>query len=648
MPRYERFLQRYLPALLNQTFLPACLDEMKRAVCQSFIAKCATPQAPVQKACKSSCDRVLTVCRTRDTLDPGYLASFNSLQLGVATSQEVSDINGYCTGEEFTTSSSCNAAVPSTVPPKCDCSAPPALGDFDLCKAFITYPVHSTTIVVAPTIEDKLRRYLAPFYNLSNPVFYRVCPNCNNSMVEAMCRMAYPKCTADGVKSARNDTCQTAAGICKVPGFRSVCENWVSGLPIDNNADSISNRDPCGCTSITGELANSLSASCRPYVTYPVPYGWGTISGVSIVSNDVNTQITKFDQVKTLLCKNCSDSIVKTICEAYFPRCEAENHILPSCNAGCRGNLQSCGLPGLATSFCGLLQNEAAGLPGVSSCFDSSSSAFTGSCTYCGRRTDTGQCRDYVDWDTYTGSLPGLDITKFTNLAEFVLPTINFPNCSLCTFQIRRTMCSVFVLPCTDAIVDKLVSKFIALPAGAINTEDALNAVTRPCFSTCQSVLSDCLKTLPPNPKNFFFACDAKLPGLPPNLDLYAKTGECVSHPYPPLPGTCALYQPTAPKSGSNTNTSPGTGGGAPGTSSGLTGSLGSAGIAGIVIVAVVIPIIIAAVFAVLYIRRLWIFRIKSVDLDSIQPDDEYPRQVSLEPTDWSKAKKPRVVSNLK
>lgn len=621
-----------------------CTADLKRAICQAMIPKCVNDALPIQRACRASCDRVLTVCRTRDTLDAGYAASFRSRSLGLATQDEIDAINGFCSSTLFEqTAGACLDAYPSTPPPICPCDPPPPLQQFDLCRPFITYPVHHPTTVEMSNIEEQLRRYLAPYYNISNPVVYRVCPNCNNSLVETMCRMAYPRCLpAGGVRSARNDSCDTMAnGICKVPGFKRTCETWVNGLPAnDSSAEAITNRSPCGCSSIP---QSQLTNNCKRFITYPVPYGWSTDSAVSLVSTDADKQIKKFDQVKTLLCTNCSESVIRSICEAYFPRCTNDDHILPACSSGCTGNLRSCNLPGLASSFCGLLQNEAASLPGINSCSDTSSTALTGTCNYCGRRDDTGQCRDYVNWDTYVGSLPGLDITKFTNLAEFVLPTINFPNCSDCTFQIRRTMCSVFVLPCNLTIVDKLVSKFITLPADTtVSAEDALNAVTRPCFSKCQEVLSQCLTTLPPNPKNFFFACDAKLPGLPPNLDLYDKTGDCVIHDYPSLPGTCPLYVATAPRSSSGTPPPTGSSGVITG------GGLSSGAIAGIVIVAVVLPIILAAVVAVMYIRRLWIFRIKRVDLESMQPDDRDSRVVSLEQADWSKAKKPRVVSNLK
>lgn len=539
--------------------------------------------------------------------------------------------------------------------PDCQCSIP---ANLTTCNGIVDYPVWKALLALNQTIESGVRDALFSITTSLDAISGASCANCYNQLQSTFCtagfyrcsnttgslRLFVPPCKSvcdDALRSCRIDQLAAPAmlGLIRnvsTPATVTLIQQTVSNCsqdpfsPVDVNSTTLittagedfhlrtfnSNaslachdgtytpKAKCACVSA------SVPTVCSTHVTYPV---WGPIN--SLVSPQLANLGTQLDPLKTI-CQNCYLATARAVCTASFPKCDSDNVIIPSCPSDCRNQISSCNV----TAFQSQCDSISSQLPFNASDFGSncfnSGTPYSSCSSFCTPISSTSVCASYVTWPVF--SLMSTYQSQIDLLMSQALSTTSYPNCAGCETNMKKMYCSTLYVPCTPAGVDKLVGVVLNGGVDLGNPASIFPKLDQPCYDECRDTTAGCYTTLAQNPSALLTCNTSSILGFSFGGPLTSTSATCYRHNFGTMPpSTCTVVRavPKAAAPTAGTSNVPTSGGSSAPSDSNLNNTSGGVHPAAIAVPIVLVVLIAAgAVVAVLYVKKMWIFKIHKPD----------------------------------
>lgn len=625
-----------------------CIQNLKTYLCQFIYADCASnfPTFPNRASCDAavgSCTPADAPLAVRTFVSTAFVALFRGVTGGSATScaSLYTGIIAVAPSRDISSSFS--------LVPNCTCSVPPV----SYCSGAVGYPVWSA--IATPAAVQQVEAQVASSVSTTTSALRAVpqasCANCETQLRETFCTGAFFRCSSDRSRlfvPPCKKVCDDAMTTCRIdqlntPGLlglirnqtNAATANLISGtlaqcsaepfLAIPNGVATTINtttgaedfgvrtfasngsyacheglytaKSKCPC--VTAPVAGT---ACSTHVTWPV---WGPIANLS--GPQVATATAGLEAIDAI-CPSCRSAVTRAICTSIFPKCDADNVLVPACENDCATQINTCNVTFLQQQ-CNTIKDR---LPFKASDFGSncfSSGTPFPSCTLCAPIT-SASCGPYVTWSVFAefGSRASALEPIVANLLNSV---VNIDGCPGCDTTMKRMVCSSIFVPCTSAGVDR-VAAFL-LGGGTFSQTDlrpVFSRLDQPCKNECISTLSSCNSVRPTPIDPAIFSCDLSRLSILNTGPLFSNASTCYRHGFTNLPPpTCTVFRvpPGTPAPTANNVAAPST----PTSGSDVSGA-GSGVPAAAIAVPIVIIIIaaVAGVFLFLYLKKKWIFKI--------------------------------------
>lgn len=616
-------------------------------LCQFIYADCANsfPNFPN----RASCDAAIGSCTPSDApstirtlLSSAFVELFRGVSGGSATgcASLYTGVIAIAPSRDITSSFS--------LTPDCGCTVPTV----SFCNGVVNYPVWNA--LATPTFVQQIEATVSTSFTSTVSALQAVpqasCANCETQLRETFCTGAFYRCSSDRSRlfvPPCKKVCDDAMTTCRIdqlntPGLLALIRNQTNPatanlisstlaqcsaepfLAVPNgvatNLNTTSGAEDFGvrtfasnssiachdgtyttkskCPCVTAPVADT---ACSSHVTWPV---WGPIANLS--GPQVATATSGLTAIDAI-CPSCRNAVTRAICTSIFPKCDADNVIVPACESDCATQISTCNVTFLQQQ-CTTIKDR---LPFKASDFGSncfSSGTPYPSCTLCAP-ISSASCGPYVTWSVFAEFASRASALE-PIVANLVNQVVNIDGCPGCDATMKKMVCSSIFVPCTSAGVDRVAAYLLG--GGTFSQSDLrpiFSRLDQPCKDECVSTLSACDSVRPTAIEPAIFNCDLSRLSVLNTGPLFSNASTCYRHSFTNLPPpTCAVIRvppgtppPVAGSAGPS----------APLASSDVNSGGGGVNAAAIAVPLVIIPIVIVAgVFLFLYITKKWIFKI--------------------------------------